>query len=134
MSRQLNSNRHAKYSLKFHLVVVTKYRYKCIDKKMLKELNHIFTRLLQSKNGKLLEFNGEADHIHLLLEVPPQIKLSQLVNTLKTVSSRLIKKEFKSNIEKYYTDEGFWSRSYCIVSTGGASIETIKKYIEEQGK
>ena len=66
-------------------------------------------------------------------EAPPQIQLSKLVNSLKTVSSRLIKKKFNEHLKKYYWKSAFWSRSYCIVSTGGASIQTIKKYIESQG-
>nr|WP_222831969.1 IS200/IS605 family transposase [Acetohalobium arabaticum] len=96
MSREINSNRHSVYSLKYHLVVITKYRHKCITPKMLDELEKIFTRLLNDKDCEVLEFGGEEDHIHILFETPPQIQLSKLVNTLKTVSSRLIKKTMKN--------------------------------------
>mgnify|MGYP006434082569 CR=1 FL=1 len=116
----------------YHLVVVTKYRHKCISKEMLEALENIFERLLNNQECSLIEFNGEPDHVHVLFEAPPQVKLSQLINTLKTVSSRLIKKEFKSHVENFYWKSAFWSRSYLIISTGGASIEIVKEYIQNQ--
>jgi len=125
MNRQINSNRHSVYSLKYHLVVITKYRHKCITPEILDELEKIFTRLLNDKDCKVLEFGGEKDHIHILFETPPQIQLSKLVNILKTISSRLIKKDYEKHLRKYYWESAFWSRSYCIIFTGGATIETI---------
>ena len=134
MDRELKTNRHSKYSLIYHLVVVTKYRNKCITPEMLLELEKIFIRLLESQNSTILEFNGEEDYVHILFETPPQVQLSKLVNTLKTVSSRLIRKKFKNHLNEYYSKPIFWSRSYCIISTGEASIEIVKKYIQNQGK
>ena len=101
---------------------------------MLKELEKIFTRLLNDKSCDILEFGGENDHVHILFEAPPQVQLSKIVNTLKTVSSRLIKKKYDEHLKKYYWKSAFWSRSYCIVSTGGATIDIIKEYIQNQGK
>ena len=129
---QFKSNRHSIYNLKYHLVVITKYRHKCISKDILKELNEIFKNIIEGKNGTLIEFNGEPDHVHLLFEVPPQVELSKLVNTLKTVSSRLIRKNHSEYLKKYYWKPVFWSRSYCILTTGGATIEIIEKYIKSQ--
>ena len=80
------------------------------------------------------EMEGEKNHVYILFETPPQVQLSKLVNTLKNVSSRLIKKQYEQYLKKYYWKSAFWSRSYCIVSSGGATIETIKRYIENQGK
>ena len=134
MSIELNSNRHSVYSLKYYLVVITKYRHECITSEMFEELEKIFTRLLKDKDCNVLEFGGEKDHVHILFETPPQVQLSKLVNTLKTVSSRLIKKQYEQYLKKYYWKSAFWSRSYCIVSTGGATIEIIKKYIKNQIK
>ena len=134
MNRNINSNRHSVYSLKYHLVVITKYRHKCITSNMLEELEKIFTRLLNDKDCKVLEFGGEKDHIHVLFETPPHIQLSKLINTLKTVSSRLIKKDYEEHLKDYYWESAFWSRSYLIISTGGATIETSKKYIQNQGE
>lgn len=93
INNDFKSNRHSIYNLKYHLVVITKYRHKCINKEILADLKEIFTNLIEGKNGSLIEFNGEADHVHLLFEVPPQVELAKLVNTLKTVSSRLIRKK-----------------------------------------
>jgi len=132
MKRSIKKNRHSRYNLMYHLVVVTKYRHKCISKEMVDALETIVERLLNNQGCSLIELNGEADHIHVLFESPPQVKLSKLVNTLKTVSSRLIKKRFKSHVEKFYWKSAFWSRSYLIISTGGASIEIVKEYIQNQ--
>jgi len=132
MKRSIKKNRHSRYNLMYHLVVITKYRHKCISKEMLDALENIFERLLNNQDCNLIEFNGEADHIHVLFESPPQVKLSKLINTLKTVSSRLIRKRFKPHIEKFYWKSAFWSRSYLIISTGGASIEIVKEYIQNQ--
>ena len=91
-----------------------------------------FAFFIGDKNGTLIEFNGEPDHVHLLFEVPPQVELSKLVNTLKTVSSRLVRKKHSEYLKKYYWKPVFWSRSYCILTTGGATIEIIEKYIKSQ--
>jgi len=100
----------------------------------MEELKSIAKRLIEGKKGSLIEFNGEEDHIHLLIEFPPQVELAKWINSFKTVSSRLIRKQFKDYLEKYYWKDVFWSRSYFVATTGGVSIEVIKKYIEEQGK
>ena len=134
MKININSNRHSVYSLKYHLVVITKYRHKCINLEILDELEKIFTRLLNDKDCKVLEFGGEKDHIHVLFETPPHIQLSKLVNILKTVSSRLIKKDYEEQLKEYYWESAFWSRSYCIISTGWATIKTIEEYIQIQGE
>ena len=98
MNREINNNRHSVFSLKYHLVVITKYRHKCITSKMLDDLERIFNRLLNEKDCKVLQFGGEEDHVHILFETTPQIQLSKLVNTLKTVSSRLIKKDYENHL------------------------------------
>jgi putative transposase len=101
---------------------------------MLEELEKIFTRLLIDKDCVFLEFGGEEDHVHILFETPPQVQLSKLLNTLKTVSSRLINKKYEEHLKNYYWKSAFWSRRYCILSNGDATIETIKEYIINQGK
>ena len=132
LNNGFKSNRHSIYNLKYHLVVVTKYRKKCINQEILKDLKEIFERIISGNNGSILEFNGESDHIHLLFEAPPQVELAKLVNNLKTVSSRLIRKEHGEYLKQYYWEKVFWSKSYCILTTGGASIEMIEKYIQSQ--
>ena len=134
MNDQLNSNRHAKYNLTYHLVVVTKFRKKCISNKIYNDLNAHFKRLLEGKDCKLLEFGGEKDHVHVMFSTPPQVQLSKVVNSLKTSTSRLIRRDYNNYLKKFYSKKYFWSRSYCIVSTGGASIDVVKEYIENQDR
>ena len=128
----IKRNRHSVYNLSYHLVVVTKYRHKCINKEIMDEIKSICKRLIEDERGLLIEFNGEQDHIHILFEIPPQVTPSKLVNTIKGVTSRMIRKNHSEYIKKYYWKPVFWNESYCILTTGGASIEVIKKYIEEQ--
>ena len=134
MDTEFKKNRHSVYNLRFHLVVVTKYRHKCITPEILEDLKSISNDFLNKKGGSILEMNGEEDHIHILFEIPPQVELASMVCSLKTVTSRLIRKKYSDYLKKFYWEPVFWSRSYCILSTVGATIETIRKYIENQGK
>lgn len=121
------------YSIKFHLVLVTKYRRKAINPQVKARLQEIFTELLAKWECELLEFNGEEDHVHLLIDCNPKICISTFVNNLKTVSSRLIRKEFKDYLAKFYWKPVFWTGAYFISSCGGATLDQIKKYVENQG-
>ena len=123
---------HCVYALYYHLVICTKYRRKCIDADMLKRLRDIAALRCRGWRGELVEFNGEADHIHLLISMPPNLNLSVFVNNLKTTSSRLIRKEFAAKLNREYRKPMFWSRSYCIISVGGAPLAILKQYIEHQ--
>ncbi len=113
--------------------MVTKYRCKCITKPMLSRLEEIARATTGKWEGEVLEFNGEPDHVHLLLELTPRTAPSAFVNNLKTVTSRLIRKEYKEHLQRYYWRKPvFWSRSYCIISVGGAPLSVLKHYIEQQ--
>ena len=127
-------NRHAYYKLTYHLVVVTKYRHKCINENIMTRLKEISSDLFDRWDCEILEMNGEADHIHILFDAPPQINLANTINSYKTVTSRYIRKEFAEHLKTYYWKPVFWSRSYMILSTGGATIDVIKRYIEQQGE
>ena len=105
----------------------------CLSKQVRERMKNIFTELLDKWDAKLIEFNGEQDQVHLLIELNPTIQPSKLVNNLKTVSSRYIRSEFKTQMKKYYWKPVLWSRAYCLLTTGGATIEVIRKYIENQG-
>lgn len=129
---KLRTHSHCVYKLTYHLVLVTKYRHKCITKEILEFLKKNIENNLNKNDIELLEFNGESDHIHLLIEAHPSMDLSKVINNIKTVSSRMVRKEFKSYLEKYYWKPYFWKRGYCIITTGGATIDIIKKYIKEQ--
>jgi putative transposase len=131
--QRLQTLHHCVYSLHFHLVLVTKYRRKAITKEMLERLETIFRETLEKWRSELIEFNGEEDHVHLLFQTNPTVQLSKLVNNLKTVTSRLIRRDYKGHVNRIYRKRVFWHRSYCLISTGGATIEALRKYIEEQG-
>lgn len=128
----LDNNNHSVFSLNYHLVLVVKYRRKVIDDTISSRLKEIFERISQSYNISVVEWNHDIDHIHILFKAEPNSELSKFINAYKSASSRLIKKEFSQIKTKLWT-EYFWSRSFCLITTGGANIETIKKYIQSQG-
>lgn len=120
------------YTLTVHIVFVTKYRRKVIDGAMLQRLLEIFRETCDKWECQLVEFNGESDHVHLLVNFSPQVQLSKLIANLKTVSSRLLRKEFQTELERIYSKPVFWSGSYFVASCGGVTIETLRKYVEGQ--
>lgn len=132
MSTELHSHRHCVYKINLHIVFVTKSRRKVINSQILERLKSIFERLCQNQKSELIECNGEEDHVHLLVDISPDVPPSKLVNTLKTISSRLIRKEFAEHVNKYYSKPVFWTGAYCVISSGGAPLDTLKKYIQSQ--
>lgn len=115
-----------------HLVFITKYRRKVFTKKILTDLEQIFSDVCSDFESELIEFDGENDHVHLLVNYPPKVAISKLVNSLKGVSSRLIKRDHTEYISKFLWNNNFWSPSYFAGSCGGGSIDMIRKYIEQQ--
>jgi putative transposase len=128
----LNKGFRNVYDLNIHLVLVTKYRRKVINKAMLTRLQEIFESTCTKWRSELREFNGEPDHVHLLINYPPDVEVSKLVNNLKTVSSRLIRKDFASELSQVYFKPVFWTGSYFVVSSGGVTLEQLKNYVENQ--
>ena len=122
------------YSLNIHLVLVTKYRRKVINADILRRLNEIFESTCTKWRCTLSEFNGETDHVHLVISFPPDVQVSTLVGNLKTVSSRLIRKEFADWISRFYTKPVFWSGAYFVASCGGVTLEHLKNYVEKQAE
>ncbi|MBC6432637.1 IS200/IS605 family transposase [Nostoc sp. HG1] len=118
--------------LKVHLVLVTKYRRKAFTVEMLARLNILVEELLEKWDCKLIEFNGEEDHVHALFQYHPDVELSKLVNNLKSVSSRKLRQEFAEHLESFYWKDVFWSGSYFVASCGGVTVSTLRKYIEAQ--
>jgi putative transposase len=111
-------------------VLVTKYRRKVITLQILQRLQQIFTELSQQQKTILIEFNGESDHVHLLVNLSPDNHIAEFVKVLKATSSRLIRKEFAEQVNKFYHKPVFWSSSYFVNSSGGVSLEVLKKYIK----
>ena len=118
--------------MKAHLVLVTKYRKKVINQEMLKRLGEIVDNLCTKWDCKLIEFNGEPDHVHLLFQYYPQLELPKFVTNLKSVTSRRLRTEFSEQVNQVYFKAVFWSESYFIASCGGVSVSVLKKYIENQ--
>jgi putative transposase len=130
---ELKSTRHAKYLLHAHIVFTPKYRKKIFTKEHLNLMEEVFNDICKMNDSSLEEFDGESDHVHLLITYPPRIALSVLVNSLKGVSSRKLRQNFKVFQKEYWgEDVALWSRSYFVASVGGAPIEILKQYIEQQ--
>ena len=130
---KLRSNNHSVFAIHFHLILVVKYRRKVINDSISKRLKDIFCYIEDDYNITLEEWNHDVDHVHILFRSHPNTNISKFINAYKSASSRLIKKEYPSIRTKLFK-EAFWSQSFCLISTGGANIETIKKYIESQGE
>lgn len=128
----LNKGYRNVYDLDIHLVLVTKYRQKVISREILNRLQDIFASTCQKWRSELREFNGESDHVHLRINYPPDVEVSKLVNNLKTVSSRLIRKEFAVQVNAVYSKPVFWSGAYFVASSGGTTLEQLKAYVENQ--
>lgn len=128
----MKSHPHCVYRLTHHLVLVTKYRRRCFTAAMLERLEAICREQCAKWDVELVEFSGEADHVHLLLEFHPNIMPSKFINSLKTVTSRLMRKEFADHLAKFYWKPVLWTRAYCLLSAGGAPLEVIRKYIQSQ--
>lgn len=128
----IRHGRHCVFKLHVHLVFITKYRHGVFTKAILDELAIIFAETCKDFEAELVEFDGEDDHVHLLVNYPPKVAVSVLVNTLKGVSSRLIRKSKHSGIQQKLWGGALWSPSYFAGSCGGAPIEVIRQYIEQQ--
>ena len=120
--------------LKVHLVLTTKYRRKVFTLEMLNRLHSILEELLHKWDCKLIEFNGEDNHVHLLFQYHPDIALSNLVNNLKSVTSRKLRQEFSDHLNSFYWKDVLWNGSYFVASCGGVTISTLRQYIENQNQ
>lgn len=129
---EIRTGRHCVFNLHVHLVFVTKYRQKIFTKNHLNHMFMTFRSVCTSFNASLIQFDGEVDHVHLLINYPPQVQLSKLINSLKGVSSRMLKKDHPDITKWYYQNKALWSPSYFASSCGGAPLEIIKQYIEQQ--
>jgi putative transposase len=115
-----------------NLVLITKYRQKALSNEMLIRVEEIVKETCIQMDSELIEFNGEGDHIHLLVNIHPKYAVSNFVGKIKGKSSYYLRKEFWSEIKAKLWGKHFWSPSYCVVSVGGAPIATVKRYIENQ--
>lgn len=128
---EIYKNRHSAFNLHVHLVFITKYRKKILAELHHKYFNECATEICKDFDAELKECNGESDHVHMLIQYPPTVQLSKLVNNLKSVTSRRMRNEFL-DLRGNYTKPVLWSRSYFAGSCGGAPLEIIKQYIQNQ--
>lgn len=133
MSNDIRKGRHCAFAMHVHLVFVAKYRKKVFDAKILESMQLIFNNVCVKFEAELKEFNGECDHVHLVVNYPPKHSVSVLVNSLKGVSSRLLRQEYDKLRGKYWKGV-LWSSSYFAGSCGGASLDVLKSYIENQDR
>lgn len=127
----IRQGRYCVFKMHVHLVFVAKYRRRVFDGDAIERLRMIFAKVCDDFEAKLIEMDGEDDHVHLLVEYPPKVAVSNLVNILKGVSSRLLRKE-RPDIQKRYWNGVLWSPSYFASSCGGAPISIVRQYIEQQ--
>lgn len=133
-SSDLRTGRHCVFAMHIHLVFVTKYRRMVFTSEILSEMHSIFVKVCEDFEAELVEFEGERDHVHLLVNYPPKIAVARLVNSLKGVSSRLLRQKKYPSIQKSLWGDTLWSPSYFAGSCGGAPLEMVKKYIQAQDR
>jgi putative transposase len=131
-STDFRRGRTCVFMMHVHLVFVTKYRRKIFTSEIVANLEAIFSNVCRRFEAELVECDGEVDHIHLLINYPPTCTISKLVNSLKGVSSRLIRKENYPTVNQALWGKNLWSPSYFAGSCGGASLDEIKQYIQNQ--
>ena len=128
----VRKGRHCVFLMHVHLVFVTKYRRGVFTNEILDDLREVFGRVCADFEAELVEFDGEDEHVHLLVNYPPKVSVSVLVNSLKGVSSRMIRQKRYPSMTKKLWAGALWSPSYFAGSCGGASIAVIRQYIEKQ--
>lgn len=131
-NNDIRHGRHCVFKMHVHFVFVTKYRREVFTKEVIDDLRGIFAKVCADFEAELVEFDGEDDHVHLLVNYSPKVPISMLVNSLKGVSSRLVRKKNYPSIRKKLWGGALWSPSYFAGSCGGAPIEIIRQYIEQQ--
>ena len=130
---EFDNNNHSVFKLYYHLIIVVKYRRKVIDDDIFEFAKERFIDIGINYNIYLEEFNHDQDHIHVLFRAYPNSEISKFINAYKSSTSRMIKKNYPYVKTKLWKSS-FWTKSYCLLTSGGATTETIKKYIETQGE
>lgn len=130
---EFDNNNHSVFLLHYHLVLVVKYRRNVLNDAISQRLREIFEYIAPNYNVSVQQWNHDVDHIHVFFKAHPNTELSKFINAYKSASSRLIKKEYPE-LRKTLWKEMFWSRSFCLLTTGGVTIDIIRNYIETQGE
>jgi len=134
MEYKLDKGCHSVYSLQFHLVLVVKYRKKVLVGKLAERLKEIVMEVAEHFGVEIIEQETDKDHIHILFSSRPTIMLSRFVNSLKSVTSRKLRREFPEVMKRELWGSKFWSPSYFIATTGQVKLEDVKRYVQSQGR
>ncbi|MEV7615539.1 IS200/IS605 family transposase [Streptomyces sp. NPDC089799] len=130
----IRTGRHCTFLMHAHLVFVTKYRHNVFTDTHLTRMEEIMRAVCADFETELVEFNGEANHVHLLVNFPPKVAISKLVNSLKGVSSRRLRQEYPELVQHYWRAQRLWAGSYFAGSVGGAPLAIVRRYIEQQNR
>lgn len=131
-SDNIRRGRHAVWDCHAHLVFVTKYRRNVFTSEMLSSCEEAMQKVCDDFSVELVKFNGEDDYVHLLVRFPATVALSKLVNSLKGVSSRILRRDYSDYISQYLWNGHLWSRSYYCGTAGGAPLSVISEYVQSQ--
>ncbi|NEC51435.1 IS200/IS605 family transposase [Actinospica acidiphila] len=134
IDENIRAGRHCVFRMHVHLVFVTKYRHKVFTDRHLTRCEEIMRAVCEDFEAELVEFNGGNNHVHLLVNFPPKVAVSKLVNSLKGVSSRRLRQEFPDLVRHYWRAQRLWSGSYFAGPVGGAPLSSVKQYIEQQNR
>ena len=126
------TNNHSCFLLTAHLVLVTKYRKPVLQVKIRDYVYSLIKETMESENIIIREMNGEADHIHILFDYAPDIRLSEMINKIKSRTARLVRRDYPVEVGKYYWKPLFWTNSYFLGSIGSNTTEIVKEYIQNQ--
>lgn len=135
MLNKYETNKHSVFLLQYHLILVTKYRKQVLDDIITSRILEIFNKIASGSRYqlKIIEANSDNDHLHIIFSAQPKSEISKFLNAFKSSSSRLIQKEFPEIKTKLWNNQ-FWSKSFFLATTGGVTLETLKQYVENQGK
>ena len=122
---------HAVWDIKYHLIWVTKYRYKVLRGEIAERARDVIRQICHAREVTILRGAISPDHVHMLVSSPPQLSPSKLAQYIKGRSSHLLQREFPS-LRKRYWGQHLWARGYFCATVGAVDEETIRKYIENQ--
>lgn len=126
------TNRHSCFLLQYHLVLVTKFRKPVLEGDIREEVYDIIRSIAEERGCRILEINGESDHVHVLYEAMPQLSPMEFANVIKTKTSRFVRRDHADELSGYYWKPYFWSDSYFVATVGENTIDTVREYIKNQ--
>ena len=130
----MDKGQHCVYDLKYHIVLVVKYGKKVLKGHVAETCKSECVRLIEHMGGKVTSIETDEDHVHMLVSLTPKHSIQEVLNVVKGVSSRTLRRIHSEELKPCLWGDSFWSNSYFIASTGGAPLDVIKKYVEEQGR